>query len=256
LKLEPGDLDALQLRGQLLFARWSLQLDDKAVADRLLERARADLEEVTKKDRTRTLAWVSLSNVYAQSHDLQSSYLAAQRAYEEDAYFSGVESTIRQLFNTAHDLEEFAQAIRWCRDVGARRFPNNWQFVGCQLVMRGTGQINTDADSAWKELGTLETLLPANIKELEVRRHKMFVAATLAQLGMKDSARRVMESARTSDKKIDPNGNLLTYEAMNRLRLGTPEDTTEAFRLLKDYVVSQPLHGKGFLETSHWRGGG
>jgi hypothetical protein len=68
----------------------------------------------------------------------------------------------------------------------------------------------------------------------------MFVAATLAQLGMKDSARRVMESARTSDKKIDPSGNLLTYEAMNRLRLGTPEDTTEAFRLLKDYVVSQP----------------
>jgi hypothetical protein len=141
--------------------RWSLQLDDSA-ADRLLS-VRADPRKVTKKDGTRTLAWVSLSSVYAQSHDLQSSYLAAQRAYEEDAYFSGVESTIRQLFNTAHDLEEFAQAIRWCRDVGARRFPNNWQFVGCQLVMRGTGQINTDADSA-KELLT-EALLPANIKD-------------------------------------------------------------------------------------------
>jgi hypothetical protein len=80
----------------------------------------------------------------------------------------------------------------------------------------------------------------------------MFVAATIAQKKMRDSAIHVMESARTTDKAIDPRGQLLTAEALVRLRLGTASDTSDAFELLKNYVISQPEHGRGFLDTAHW----
>ena len=80
----------------------------------------------------------------------------------------------------------------------------------------------------------------------------MLVAATIAQKGLKDSAVHVVEKARTTDKLIDPNGNLMTAEALVRIRLGTPQDTAAAFQILKDYVVSQPQHGKGLLATTHW----
>jgi hypothetical protein len=81
----------------------------------------------------------------------------------------------------------------------------------------------------------------------------MFVAAVLGQnASLKDSARRVILAARTSDPKIDPAGNLLTREAVVRIRLGTAADSTIAFEKLREYVVGQPLHGKGFADTDHW----
>ena len=118
--------------------------------------------------------------------------------------------------------------------------------------MRWTNEYTTDIDSAWRELETLKKLLPENVKDLQVRRHKMMVAATIARNGMRDSAIHVMESARTDDKAIDPNGQLLTVEALARVRLNTAPDTAEAFRLLERYVVSQPSHAPGFLNRPHW----
>ncbi|HWP69824.1 MAG TPA: hypothetical protein VNM36_01935, partial [Gemmatimonadaceae bacterium] len=250
LKLEPSNIDARETRGRLRYLRWQLQLADKKEADALLEGARDDLVAVTKADRTRATAWVALSSVYSQLHEQSDSYLAAQRAYEEDAYLSGVENVLVQLFATSYDLERFPQAVEWC-NKGANRFAGNWQFVSCKLLLRLTNAVPADADSAWAELKTLERLVPAGEKELQVRRHRMYVAASLAKSGQKDSARRVLEGARaTAD--IDPRSRLLTAEALVRTLLGTAADTAEAFRLLKEYVVSQPLHGKGFATTQHW----
>jgi len=252
LKLEASNLDALQVRGQLRKAQWDLQKDNIADADKLLESARQDLEAVTSRDQTRAQAWVALSSVQAQLHDPDGALISARTAFNQDAFFTGVEENIRQLYSTHYDREEFTQALKWCRDEGYKRFPTNWRFVSCQMTMRLTTDYTTDIDSAWSELATLDRLLPLNLKALQVRRHKMFVAATIAQNALRDSAVKVMESARTSDKTIDPNGNLLTFEALARLRLKTATDTSEAFRLLRTYVVSQPSHGKGFLETTHW----
>ena len=252
LKLDANNLDAYEARGQLRRARWDLQLEKTADSQKLLEDARADLELVTSRDRTRPRAWVALSSVQAQLHDQASAYISAQRAFEQDAFFSGVEDNLRQLYSTSYDREEFQQALKWCRDEGYRRFPNDWRFVSCQMAMRLVKDYSTDVDSAWKELATLERVLPANVKQLQSRRGRMLVAATIAQKGLRDSAVHVIEGARTSDKAIDPRGNLLTAEALIRIRLGTPADTAEAFRLLKDYVVSQPQHGAGLLSTTHW----
>jgi hypothetical protein len=118
--------------------------------------------------------------------------------------------------------------------------------------MRATGTVTSGPDSAWNELKTLTELVPANEKEVEVRRHKMFVAMTLAQQpNLKDSARRVIESARAG-QNIDPSGRLLTAEALARTLLHTPEDTLIAFQKLQEYIVGQPLHAPGFLRANHW----
>jgi hypothetical protein len=80
----------------------------------------------------------------------------------------------------------------------------------------------------------------------------MFVAITIAKNNLRDSAIAVIESARSRDKVLDPDGRLFTAEALARLRLKTPGDTAEAFRLLQEYVITQPRHGAGFLNTPHW----
>ena len=250
LKLDASNIDARETRGRLRYLRWQLQLDEKKEADALLEGAREDLVAVTRADRTRASAWVALSSVYSQLHEQPDSYLAAQRAYEEDAYLTGVENVLMQLFATAYDMERFPQAVEWC-DKGANRFARNWQFVSCKLLLRLTNAVPADADSAWAELKTLDQLLPASEKAFQLRRHRMYVAASLAKSGQQDSARRVLEAARGTPD-VDPRSRLLTAEALVRTLLGTPADTAEAFRLLKDYVVSQPLHGKGFAKTQHW----
>jgi hypothetical protein len=79
----------------------------------------------------------------------------------------------------------------------------------------------------------------------------MFVAATLVQKGETDSARKVIERARAG-RDVDPGGNLLTAEALIRIRLGTPADTAIAFEKLREYVIGQAAHGAGFANTTHW----
>ncbi|HEX6941404.1 MAG TPA: serine/threonine-protein kinase, partial [Gemmatimonadaceae bacterium] len=66
LKLDANNLDALEARGQLRKARWDLQLEKNADAQKLLEDAKADLELVTSRDPARPRAWVALSSVQAQ----------------------------------------------------------------------------------------------------------------------------------------------------------------------------------------------
>ena len=41
-------------------------------------------------------------------------------------------------------------------------------------------------------------------------------------------------------------------KALARLLLHTPEDTVIALQKLREYVISQPLHGAGFANTPHW----
>jgi TolB-like protein len=251
LTQDSTNVDALEARGQLRFARWQTQLNDKRTGDQLLEGAKDDLVRATRLEPTRATAWVALSSVYSQLHDQFSAYQAATRAYEEDAYSSLAEGVMRQMYATAYDIQRFELAQQHC-DSAARRFPRNWRFVSCKLTMQATGQIEGTPDSALNLLQRLVDLLPANERQLQTLRHQMLVAAVLGRAKMIDSAHRLIEKSRNSDPKVDPAGNLLTAEALARTQLGTASDTTIAFEKLREYVVTQPLHGKGFADTDHW----
>ena len=74
------------------------------------------------------------------------------------------------------------------------------------------------------------------------------MAAVLARAGRADSARHVLERSK-GNADIDPQKELLGYEAMARVMLG---DKDEALRLLDEYLVANPKHREGFRKIVHW----
>ena len=64
-----------------------------------------------------------------------------------------------------------------------------------------------------------------------------------------DSARRVLLRARTTDRGIDRNRELLANEASVRVILG---DHDEAVTLLNGYVTVNPDHRRGFANRTGW----
>lgn len=76
--------------------------------------------------------------------------------------------------------------------------------------------------------------------------YMMYVAAVLARAGLPDSARTIIEQARTSYKSEDPE--IYYYEANARLRLGEPD---EALRLLQAFLEKSPT-SKEYLAKDWW----
>ena len=251
LAISPRDPAALELRGTLRYLRWALALaPDTRDAAELLRAAELDLTAATKLDPTRAGAYAVLSQVYDQKDDMVGAKIAAQRAYEEDAYLTGADRVLWRLYATSYDLEQFTDAARWC-DEGERRFPSNPQFVRCRLWLFTTPARAPDVAEAWREAATLRALTPANEQPLLDREAQILVAAAIGRAGRPDSARRVLLRAR-ADADVDPQHELLAFEAFVRTLLGGESDRAEAFRLLRRYVTANPAHRAGFAESQSW----
>jgi serine/threonine-protein kinase len=136
LKIDPKDAGALELRGTLHFLQYRLGLapTPTAAAD-LLRSAEADLRDAVSVSPGRASAWNVLSLVNYQKPDFVEAKIDAQRAYEADAYLSHADQILWRLYTTSYDLEQFADAQRWC-DEGVRRFPDDLLFAECQLWAR------------------------------------------------------------------------------------------------------------------------
>jgi serine/threonine-protein kinase len=247
----PRDADALELRGTLRYMRWALGLaPDPRDAAALLRGAEEDLKAATTLDPTKATAYGMLSQVYDQKDDMVEAKLAAQRAYEEDAYLTGADRVLWRLYATSYDLEQFADAAHWCEE-GQRRFPANPLFVRCRLWLFTTSARPPDAAEAWREMEELRRRTPADDWPFREREARILVAAALARAGQSDSARRVLEHAR-ADAVVDPQRELLSFEAFVRTLLGTEGDRAEAFRLLRIYVAANPAHRAGFADSQSW----
>ncbi|MFL5576630.1 MAG: protein kinase domain-containing protein [Gemmatimonadaceae bacterium] len=251
LALGPKDADALELRGTLRYLRWALALaPSQRDADALLRGAEEDLKAATALDPSKATAYSVLSQVYDQKDDMVEAKLAAQRAYEEDAYLTGADRVVWRLFATSYDLEQFADAAHWCEE-GQRRFPTNPRFVRCRLWLFTTNARTPDVPEAWREVDALKKVTPPKEWPYSEREALILVGATLARAGQPDSARRVLERARAG-ADVDPQRELLTFEAFARTLLGTEHDRAEAFRLLRTYVAANPAHRAGFAESQSW----
>ncbi|MCH8970403.1 MAG: hypothetical protein IIA66_14950 [Planctomycetes bacterium] len=124
---------------------------------------------------------------------------------------------------------------------------HDFRFVMCQIQMMTTNVRDPDVDEAWRLLEELETLTSI---PLEPRRSRMLVGGVIARAGLSDSANSVLLSARAGHD-IDPQGELLLYEARMRVLLG---DNDEAIELLKQYVAANPGHfARGRNLTWWWR---
>lgn len=237
---ERRNADALELRGTLRYWTWLLHVTpDPAERDRLLRGAREDLESAVEIDPTRASAYSTLSHLYYQVEDVSSVVLAAQRAYEEDAYLAVANDVLWRLFNGLHDLGSFRQAQGWCR-VGAERFPHDYRFRLCQLWLMTTPAVQPDPDAAWELLARVDSLAPDPQRPYVKALGQMIVGGVLAREGLVDSARSVLVRARAAaDHTVDPTGELLAVEAFMRTLLA---DRDTAIALLKRFVAANPEH--------------
>jgi tetratricopeptide (TPR) repeat protein len=257
LGLEARSADAVELRGTLRYWRWLLSLEpDSRRAAALLRDAEADLRAAVAISPTNASAWSTLSHLQLQKPDFTEAKLAAQRAYEEDAYLSAAPEIVWRLYTTSYDLEDFAGATHWC-GVGRGRFPANPRFTECRIWLMTAQGANADIGRAWQLADSLTQLAPAEEAAARRRELALIVAGVIARAakaggagsaGLGDSARHLLQRFHPS-RAEDPEGELLGTEAFVRILLG---DTDEALRLLKEYFTVNPGHRALFAKSTSW----
>jgi TolB-like protein/tRNA A-37 threonylcarbamoyl transferase component Bud32 len=254
---DPTYADAHHLRGRARFVLFLMEASpDEHEREQLLDSAQADLQAAVDRDPTLAEAWYALSNLDYARADNVSALIAAREAYEADRFMSNMDANLEQLFETHYDLEQFADADKWCME-GARRFPGDWRFVECQQAMLITPWADADVDRAWQLAAELDSLAPDELVRLRAR---MRVAGVLARANRPDSARAVI-AATQADPGVDPDAQLANDEAFVHILLGQQagdeasrlREQDEAIELLKRYNAANRGHGLEADRDLHWQ---
>jgi len=205
---------------------------DPGELPKVLAGALQDLEAATQADPSLASAYSTLSHLYYQIEDVPAAVLAARRAYEEDAYLNVASEVLWRLFIGSYDLEQLAQARRWCLE-GARRFAGDYRFAECGLWLMTSDDARPDAAEAWHLLARIDSLTPAPRKPFEHYR------ATAILASRRSSVRTGLGSA--CDRSECPAWSAVRATSAMETRpiLG---DRDEAIALLKRYVAANPSH--------------
>ena len=245
LRRWPNHPHALALRGHVRARLWE-QSSDPTASDTLRAAAERDFRLALEQEPGLARAWASLGRLLRKTGEFAAAKLAAERAYQMDAY---LEESPLVLFNLCHisiELKEFEEAARWCGE-GERRFPEAGFFIEPQLLLLASAiGPEPDVEKAWKLYARmLESYAPLHREKLRPI-YMLYVAAVLARAGLTDSARAVIDRARSghrpSDLAVD------YYEANARLRLGEPQT---ALRLLAGYADANPGR-REYLASDWW----
>jgi serine/threonine-protein kinase len=257
LALDGRNADAVELRGTLRYLRWLLSLEvDPRRAAALLRDAETDLRNAVSISPSDASAWSTLSHLEYQKPDLTEAKLAAQRAYEEDAYLAVAPDIVWRLYTTSYDLEDFAAAAQWCGE-GRKRFGSNPRFLECRIWLMTAPGARPDVGQAWLVADSLRGMMEPGAWEAQHSQYQIAVAAAIARAALADtanrarladSARHVLQRAHAS-RREDPDGELLGLEAFVSVLLG---DRDRAFQFLKEYFTINPSHRAAFARTSSW----
>ena len=244
----PRFAPAFEARGLLRYLRWRFNLEmESQAASRLLSDAEADLQEAVRLDPSLATAWNVLSIIHSEKPDPVSAKLAAQRAYDEDAFLRAADDLLWRLYATSYDLEQFQDANRYCAE-GARRFPQHYRFAECELWLLASRARTPDVDRAWALRDHYLELSHSDPGDFWDRHARIIVGGVIARAGMPDSANAVFLAARPTPD-IDPGGELLGLEAVFRLQMG---ETDQALELVKSYLTQSPTHRGGWRWSAHW----
>lgn len=249
IALDPRNADALELRGYLRLepvARGFIQ--DRRKVDDLVRLAEPDLRAAIAANPTQAFSLYVLSRIQYLKHDAVESHNLAQRAYEADAYLAAAPDILFWLYITSYDLESFVNAETWCDEL-KRRFAKHPNAGRCRLWIMTAKGMSSDPGEAWKRASEYEATVPPQRQEYTRRESEIAVADILGRAGLADSARRVLVRARTSDRTIDPRGELVGLEAFVRAQLGDKKDAVD---LLQRYLTDHPEHRAGFAKVSPW----
>ncbi|MGH7550222.1 MAG: adenylate/guanylate cyclase domain-containing protein [Gemmatimonadota bacterium] len=235
LEIDPGDPDALELRGALgLWRALFVPEREPAMAMAQLDEAEADLRAAVEINPQQAGAWSGLSRLLAAEGKRQEARDAAARAYEADAYLRRIDDVIWRLFQMSYDLNQPVEAERWCEE-GGRRFPEDTSFVACRIWLMTMPEVPTDPARAYELLNGYYGLVPPQ-DEASRKTMEMGVATVLARAGLPDSALAVAQRAR-GNPAIDPARELMYFEAFTRTVAGQEESAVE---LLEAYLEASP----------------
>lgn len=246
LALEPDQAEALEVRGTSRYRRWLLVQAslDEAAREALLQSAKQDLERAKTLDRNVAPAVNSvLSHLYYQVSNWPEAVLAARQAYEEDAFLAAADGILWRLYLASYDLGQYEEARRWCLE-GERRFPGNYRFLQCQIVIMTMTDAEPDIEAAWDLYGRVEPLLPEGQKELLAGIIRTFVGGIIGRAGLPDSANAVFRAARLPSG-VDPEAEQLAMEAAMRSVTGDKEGALQALQL---HMIGAP----GSFPGEHW----
>ena len=251
------DAGALEARGTARYWRWLTDPGlEGAVRDDLLRTARDDLEGAVQRDPRRASAFSTLSHLYYNDPDapgLTSVLMAAQRAYEEDAYVESAANVLWRIHTAALDIGQFPPAQNACQE-GRTRFPDDYRFRLCGIRLMATPAVAAAPDEAWRLLAEADSLAPDHDRDYYNVENRMFMAAVLHRAGLPDSARGTLARAArdADDPRMDPHRDLWLREAIVRSRIG---DTEQAVALVRRYLVANPGHrfDQGYGLSWWWR---
>jgi class 3 adenylate cyclase/TolB-like protein len=245
LELEPENPDALELRGTLRYWRWLLNLEpDDRKAQQLFSDAESDLRAAIAIDANQAGAWAALSHLVLNKGSTAEGKMAAQRAYEADAYLRSADLILWRLFSTSYDLQDQVDATRWCKELRTR-FPDAQRAAECELWVMTMHEAEPDVDRAWQLSDEYVVLGGQQTAEIDLLWSNMAVAAILARAGLADSARAV-SSRSHGNADVDPTRDLTYAEAFVRAILG---DKQEALDLLTEYMA---VAGRDPSELDFW----
>jgi serine/threonine-protein kinase len=248
LREAPENADALQLRGELRYWRWLMALEPDPIRARaLLDSARKDLETATQLSANQPEAWSILSHLYYQYGDVAGAKLAAQRAYNEDAYLKGVNLIVWRLFTTSYDLEQFPDAIHWC-DTGAGRFPADPRFVECKLWIMGTGAVKVDPAAPWMMVDSMVRLSAPPDRPYAKLHGVALAAGGLFRAGLRDSAAHLLDQL-DDRADVDPTRDVSQYAALVWASMG---NAGKAVARLELYLSANPARAYDFDAEDSW----
>jgi tetratricopeptide (TPR) repeat protein len=200
-----------------------------------LARAERDLSLAAgSPHRHQARALSTLSAVQQLLGKLPEANLAAQRAYEADAYLRDASAIVFRLYHTALDLKRYAEAAEWC-DRGRRTYPREWLFLICQLnLMAWSPRVTPDVGKAWNVRKQLDTVASPDVLAWLRPQMTMMVAGVLARASLPDSAERVIAQANAA-APLDTQ--MLYYEVLVRVLLG---QSAQAAGLLHELIQRNP----------------
>lgn len=245
LIMDPAGAEALEVRGRLRFYLWESGSTGAEEA-LLMKGSEEDLRAAVTADPDRATAWSGLAETLRSQGRFEEARLAAERAYEADAFLADAQGILFRLCHLSIEVKEFDDARRWC-DEGRARFPDAGSFIEAKLLLMASDVgPSPEIDSVWATARALERALPPQRRERWRPNGLMYVAAGIARAGLPDSAVAVVRRARKLEQGDDPY--LDYYEAYVRLRLGQPDS---AMALLEHYVRQRPQE-RSYLANDWW----
>jgi len=242
LSMERGDAAALEALGSLSYWYWLTVPLPPDSARRLRAQAERSLRAAVTSEPARASAWSLLSASLFARADYAGAYLAADRAYQADAYLDDAQEILGRLFLTSYEVGADSASRAWCDEIN-HRFGRSWTGAYCRmslLAWNGSGG-DRDVELAWR-LAT-DDYLPPHLGRQMQPRLQMLVAAVLARSGLRDSAEAVIGRTRALGG-ADPE--LLPLEADARMLL---RQSDVAVELLDRYVNGKPVHRMGVMRS-------